>query len=426
MRSQLDVRVVVIGGGGTGAAVAYDLSRRGAAVTLVERGELTSGTTGRHHGQLHSGARYAVGDAEIARECMQEVDILRRIAPESIEMNMGLFVALNDDDVDYLPTFTDGLRSAGIPHRVLDPEEARRHEPAISKNTRSAVLVPDGTLDAYRLPLSFFAGARDRGAVIRNFCRLESIESSGGSVSEVVVTDLVSGTVERISCDVAINACGPWAGLVAARAGVALPITPAPGTMVAVRGRLCNMVVSHLHPPGDGDIVVPQRRLSIVGSTQWRTDDPDDIHTPPEDVEYLLRRGGELVEGFSEAEFHAAWTAARPLAGSAGTGPDAADDGADADDDDAGRGLSRDFECRSHAPDGAAGFYSVIGGKATVLRAMAEETVDTVFADLSIDVPCTTAEEPLPAHYEFFAPLGRQGRGLDHGSFGGVPGGGEE
>ena len=59
---------VIIGGGGTGAAVAHDLTLRGMKVTLIERGELTSGTTGRHHGLLHSGARYAVKDKESAIE----------------------------------------------------------------------------------------------------------------------------------------------------------------------------------------------------------------------------------------------------------------------------------------------------------------------------------------------------------------------
>ena len=52
--------VVIVGGGGTGGALALDLVLRGLRVTLVERGEITSGTTGRHHGLLHSGARYAV------------------------------------------------------------------------------------------------------------------------------------------------------------------------------------------------------------------------------------------------------------------------------------------------------------------------------------------------------------------------------
>ena len=62
--------VLIVGGGGTGGALAHDLALRGVKVTLVERGEFTSGTTGRHHGLLHSGARYAVNDQESAIECI--------------------------------------------------------------------------------------------------------------------------------------------------------------------------------------------------------------------------------------------------------------------------------------------------------------------------------------------------------------------
>ena len=73
--------VLIIGGGGTGGALAHDLALRGLRVTLVERGEVTSGTTGRHHGLLHSGARYATTDRAAAVECIAENKILRRIAP---------------------------------------------------------------------------------------------------------------------------------------------------------------------------------------------------------------------------------------------------------------------------------------------------------------------------------------------------------
>ena len=68
-------------------------------MTLLERGELTSGTTGRHHGLLHSGGRYAVDDPESAVECIAENRVLRRIAPGSFEENGGLFVALTDEDM---------------------------------------------------------------------------------------------------------------------------------------------------------------------------------------------------------------------------------------------------------------------------------------------------------------------------------------
>ena len=82
-------KIIIIGGGGTGAALAHDLSLRGFSVSLFEKGPLLSGTTGRHHGLLHSGARYAVNDPEAARECIEENTILRKIAPDALEQNGG-------------------------------------------------------------------------------------------------------------------------------------------------------------------------------------------------------------------------------------------------------------------------------------------------------------------------------------------------
>ena len=76
-----DARVLIVGGGATGGGLAHDLALRGLRVTVVERGEVTSGTSGRHHGLLHSGARYAVGDREAGLECIRENMILKRIAP---------------------------------------------------------------------------------------------------------------------------------------------------------------------------------------------------------------------------------------------------------------------------------------------------------------------------------------------------------
>jgi glycerol-3-phosphate dehydrogenase len=73
--TESDTGVVVIGGGSTGCGIARDLAMRGVEVTLVEKGNLTHGTTGRMHGLLHSGARYAVSDQESARECIQETRV---------------------------------------------------------------------------------------------------------------------------------------------------------------------------------------------------------------------------------------------------------------------------------------------------------------------------------------------------------------
>lgn len=384
--------VVVIGGGGTGAAIIHDLARRGFRATLVERGELTSGTTGRHHGQLHSGARYAVGDREIARECMEEVEILRRIAPESIEMNYGLFVALDEEDVAFAPTFETACRESGIPVRQVSVDEALSMEPNLNPDVRHAVVVPDGTIDAWRLPLQFFATAKAAGAAIHPFTEMIDIERRAGRVTGVVVRDLAGGEERVIGADFVVSATGAWAGIVAERAGVPIEVTPAPGTMVAIPKRLNNMVVSHLHPAGDGDIVVGQRGLSIIGSTQWQTDQPDAVHVRDGDVELLMTRAAQLLPAFADHPVHAAWAACRPLVGSAA-------------DDAAGRSLTRDFLVVDHGRrDGLEGFISVIGGKATVLRAMAQKTVDTVCEAFGVDEPCTTAEAPLLPHRAYFNP----------------------
>lgn len=384
--------VVVIGGGGTGAAILHDLMLRGFSATLVERGELTSGTTGRHHGQLHSGARYAVGDREIARECMDEVRILQKIAPEALEMNYGLFVALTDEDVAFAPEFIQACEESTIPTRKIPVEQALRMEPHVNPAIKQAVQVPDGTIDAWRLPLHFFATAKANGAEIKTFTEVVEILSSNGQVTGVKVLDHGTQKEYDIPADMVVSATGAWAEKVARLGGIHIPVTPGPGTMVAVKKRLNNMVISHLHPAGDGDIVVPQRGLSIIGSTQWKTDDPDTVEVPKADIDYLMGRAAELMPVFQDTPFHAAWSASRPLAGASSNVED-------------GRKLSRDFIAIDHGKsDGLDGLISIIGGKATVLRAMGEKTVDLICELFGVDERCTTAETPLLPHRAYYNP----------------------
>ncbi|SQC63479.1 anaerobic glycerol-3-phosphate dehydrogenase subunit A [Klebsiella pneumoniae] len=89
MTGRLDSEVIIIGGGATGAGIARDCARRGLRTLLIERHDIATGATGRNHGLLHSGARYAVTDNESARECISENRILRRIARHCIEPTNG-------------------------------------------------------------------------------------------------------------------------------------------------------------------------------------------------------------------------------------------------------------------------------------------------------------------------------------------------
>lgn len=381
--------VVVVGGGGTGGAVAHDLALRGLRVTVLERGEVTSGTTGRHHGLLHSGARYAVADATSAVECIAENRILRRIAPGSFEENGGLFVALTDEDLAYLPGFVEACRACDIPAEVLDRAEALRREPGLGPEVRAAVQVPDGTMDAMRLPLRFFATAQSNGAVIRTFTEVVGLRRQDGAVTGVAYRDDVTGEEGLLAADLVVNAAGPWAQRIAEMAGVDVPIRCSPGVLVAVRGRWCDMVVNRLHRSGDGDIVLPQRGLSVIGTSSWVVDDPDELHLPEDHIRTMVTEGSRLVPAVAHAEIRAAWSAVRPLIGDGGSTT--------------GRELSRTFKCFDHAErDGVEGFVTISGGKATTLRAMAEATADVVCRRLGVEAPCRTREQVLLPHTAYY------------------------
>jgi glycerol-3-phosphate dehydrogenase len=384
-----DARVLIVGGGATGAGVAHDLALRGLRVTLVERGELTSGTTGRHHGLLHSGARYAVGDREAGVECIRESTILKRIAPGSFECNDGLFIAVCEEDLEYLEPLVEACTGAGIAAQRLTPREALDLEPNLNPALKAVVRVPDATVDPMRLILRFCATAQYNGADICPYMEVTELLLGGGVVSGAAVRDRVTGQTGTIHADLVVNAAGPWSGQVAAMAGTSVPMTPSPGVLLALRGRFCNMVINRMHKSGDGDIVVPQRGLSIVGTTSWVVEDPDDLTVPEDHVERMYAEGSKLIPALRHAPRRAAWSAARPLVGSSGAST--------------GRELSRTFQTFDHRErDGVEGFVTITGGKSTTLRGMAEVCADVVCRKLGIDEPCRTAATVLLPHTAYY------------------------
>ncbi|HEX2988547.1 MAG TPA: FAD-dependent oxidoreductase [Chloroflexota bacterium] len=381
--------VLVIGGGSTGAALAHDLALRGLRVTLVERGELTSGTAGRHHGLLHSGGRYAVKDQESARECIEENRILRRIAPGSFEENDGLFVAISEADVAYQAPFLQGCAECGIPTRVLSRADALCCEPYLNPAVKLAVQVPDATLDCWRLPLRFFATAKHNGADIRPYQEVTGIVRRGDTVTGVCLKSHLDGHQYELGADIVVNATGAWAEQVSELAGVRVPVRPSPGVMVAVRGRWCNMVLNRLAPSGDGDIIVPQRSLSVIGTTSWYTEDPDRLGLPEEHVQKMYAKGAELIPALQTAPLRAAWAAARPLIGEETLA--------------GGRELSRTFKAYDHKlRDGVEGIVTISGGKGTTMRGMAELTANLVCQKLGIAAPCRTREVVLLPYWAYY------------------------
>lgn len=381
--------IIIIGGGAIGSALSHDLSLRGFKVTLFEKGELLSGTTGRHHGLLHSGGRYVLHDLETARECWEENRILKHIVPESLEQNDGLFVALGDQDMSHLDSFLEGCRATDIPVKQLSARKALALEPNLNPNLKAAIQIPDATMDAWRLPLHFFATARENGADIRPFSEVVEIHREGKKTVGVTITSHRTHQAVFHAGEIVVNAAGPWAGKIAAMLGVSIPVRPAPGVIVSVRKRLTNMVINRLHPAADGDIIVPQRQLSILGTSAWLAKDPDDVELPRDHIGRIISTCAEMVPALGELPVHAAWSASRPL-----IVRDPAEDPAR---------ISRTFDCLDHGDlDGIEGFISVIGGKATTMRAMAEKTADLICEKTGRNVSCRTRDTKLVPYRRWY------------------------
>ena len=379
---------IIIGAGFTGVATAHDLALRGFDVTVVERGPIANGTSGRTHGLLHSGGRYAVKDREAAIECIDENLILRRIVPECIEPNGGLFIALTEEDLAYGEEFVDATQECHIPIEQLTPKQALEMEPYINTNLLTAFTIPDGTFDPLRLALAFAASAKGNGAKFRLFTDVEAMLTDGkGNVIGVKVWDRNADKRSEIRADIVVNATGAWAGQVTEMAGASVPITPTPGVMVAYDQRLVQRAINRLCKPADGDIVLPQRRMMVVGTTSFTIEDVDYVPILQDQVQQMLERGAELIPELAKTKERGVYMATRPLIGSAAPG----------------RSISRTFKCYDHKEtDGVDGFVTITGGKATTLRVMAEKTADIVCGKLGVTAACTTQDTPLRSFREFY------------------------
>src|SRR5918996_1414312 len=171
----VQTEVLVIGGGATGAGVAWDVATRGFDTLLVERRDLGEGTSGRFHGLLHSGGRYAVKDPDAAVECIEENVILRRIAADCIEDTGGLFVTTPDDDPTYGDDFLAGCARTGVPAEEIDVAEALRREPRLNPHIRRAFTVPDAGIDAWKTVWALAGAATSRGARVLTYHRAVEI-----------------------------------------------------------------------------------------------------------------------------------------------------------------------------------------------------------------------------------------------------------
>ncbi|MDX6021909.1 anaerobic glycerol-3-phosphate dehydrogenase subunit A [Scandinavium sp. V105_16] len=381
--------VIVIGGGATGAGIARDCARRSLKAILVERDDIATGATGRNHGLLHSGARYAVTDPESARECIAENAILKRIARHCTDATEGLFITLPEDSLDYQHTFIEACLAANIDAQPLTRAQALAMEPAVNPNVIGAVKVPDGTVDPFRLTAANMLDAREHGAVIRTGCEVTGLIRQGERVCGVNVWDRTRQTSEQLYAQVVVNAGGIWGQRIAEYAELSVRMFPAKGSLLIFDHRINQHVINRCRKPADADILVPGDTISLIGTTSTHIDyrDIDCNRVTAAEVDILLREGEKLAPAIATSRILRAYCGVRPLVAS--------------EDDPSGRNVSRGIVLLDHAArDGLEGFITITGGKLMTYRLMAEMATDAVCRKLNRTVACTTAETPLPGSQE--------------------------
>ncbi len=388
---QLQTEVLVIGGGATGTGILRDLAMRGFQAILVERRDLTHGTTGRYHGLLHSGGRYAVKDPQAARECIEENRILRRIMPHCIEDTGGFFVLTPWDDPEYARPFVSGCQQAGIPVEEITNAQMLREEPLLNPQISRCFRVPDGSADSFLAADLNAASGRQYGARCLTYHQVNQLlvtrDGTGTRVIGAACTDLVHDQEVAIYADLVINASGAWAGKIAATANIPVQILPGKGSMVALNHRVVHTVINRCKMPADGDILVPAHTVAVMGTTDIKVADPDHFGIEPWEIRLMLTEGEKIIPGFEQFRILRAWAGVRPLYQET----DAAQN----------RDVTRAFVLLDHAQrDQVDGIITITSGKWTTYRKMAEATVDKACQKLGVQRPCRTHLEELPSPEE--------------------------
>lgn len=375
--------VLVIGGGATGAGVVRDAAMRGFDAIIVEKRDLTHGTTGRYHGLLHSGGRYVVKDPEAAVECIEENRVLRKIMPHCIEDTGGYFVTTPWDDPDYAPQFVQGCKDAGIPVEEISISQMLKEEPLLNPDISRCFRVPDAAADSFLATDANAESAREYGARIMPYHEVTDLMVDGDRIIGAVCHDLVKDEEIHIFADITVNAAGAWAGRIADYADLDVHVMAGKGTMIAVNHRIVNTVINRCKMPDDGDILVPIHTVAVMGTTDEAVDDPEHFAIEPWEIKLMLEEGEKMIPGFNDMRVLRAWAGVRPLYQETKVAET--------------RDITRAYTLLDHETrDGMAGFITITGGKWTTYRQMAEVTVDRICKKFGVQRACRTHLEPVP------------------------------
>ena len=379
----METEVLIIGAGVTGAGLARDLALRGVHCVIVEAKDINAGASGANNGLLHSGARYVSNDPVSAKECRDESRLLKTLAPACIEDTGGLFVAVAGDDEAYIAEFPRLCAQHGIPVQELQPREALELEPALADTLIAAYWVEDAAINPFRLSLENLTQAETHGARLMTRTEVVGFERNSSSIQAVHLRQNQDGKETIIQAQQVVNASGPWAGRVAALAGLSVPMIYFKGTLLVTQTRVAGPVINRLRPPSDGDIVSPGGTVSLVGTTSVGLDSPSPCRPTLAEVDLLVTEAAAIIPVLAEMRYVRAFAGVRPLL--------------PAEKVTDGRALSRGFVVLDHEEEDLSNFLTVTGGKITTFRLMAEKAADLVCTRLGVKAVCRTRAVPLPS-----------------------------
>jgi glycerol-3-phosphate dehydrogenase len=401
MRSPQDISgvtfdVAVVGAGINGCGIARDAAMRGLRVLLLDKSDIASGTTAWATRLIHGGLRYLEhGEVGLVRESLREREtLLRRVAPHLVRplpMLVPVYAGrrrgslmIRAGMVAYdLLSFDKSLPR----HRMLSPAEALARAPGLEREgLRGAALFCDAQVEyAERLAVENALAARAHGATVITYARVSRLAVEENRVRGVEFEDALGGTMHEARAGVVLNVAGPWVDEVLGNASRGRLIGGTKGSHIVVRAfgdAPCAALYTEAAEDGRPFFVVPWDGKLLIGTTDERyAGDLERVEASAREVEYLLRETNRLLPHarLTRADVLYTYSGVRPLP-YVGGGEEAA-------------------VTRRHfiKPSRIGGLYSVVGGKLTTYRSLAEEAVNLVFKLRGeTPPPCETDVVPLP------------------------------
>lgn len=383
--------ICIIGGGATGLGVAVDAASRGFSTLLLEGYDFAKGTSSRATKLVHGGVRYLQqGNIKLVTEALHERGILRRNAPHLVK-NMSFIVP------NYKwwegPFYGFGLKvydwmagDLGLgKSRLLSREETLELAPTLdAEGLRGGVLYHDGQFDDARLAIHLAMTAASQGAVLLNYCRVDSLLKEEGRVTGVMATDRLSGKKHTINARVVINGTGVFTDdiLQMDNPGSERIIAPSQGVHIMLDKDFLPGNTAILVPhTDDGRVLfaVPWHDKIIIGTTDTPVDHVDiEPRAFPEEVSFILQQISRYLRKVpGPADIRSVYAGLRPLVKSSSKKT---------------AELSRDHLILV----ADSGLITVTGGKWTTYRRMAEDTVNTAIEKAGLPKKeCITASLPI-------------------------------